>query len=220
VGIRLCEQANIKDGLARWPHPNWPDGIGGFAHGATGIGWALAKLANVTDDMRFKKTSAAAMAFEDSLFDPISDGWLDLRRPDELVTQTAWCHGAVGIGLMLVDLGPTLEDDHVRSRVQSAATAAWRNGMGSSHTLCHGDMGSWELLHWAISAGLAPAGLKQETVLAHIISSLEEYGPVWGWAGDAFSPGLLSGVGGIAYQLLRAHPESRLPSALIPGAIS
>jgi lantibiotic modifying enzyme len=34
---------------------------------------------------------------------------------------------------------------------------------------------------------------------------------------DTFSPGLLSGVGGIAYQLLRAHPQSRLPSMLTLG---
>lgn len=218
IGNRLCEHACIQDGLAHWPHPNWPEGVGGFAHGATGIGWALAKLANATDERRLEKTSAAAMAFEDSLFEPERGGWLDLRRPDETVTQTAWCHGAVGIGLALADLFPSMKDEHIRSRVKSAVASAWRRGVGSNHTLCHGDMGSWELLHWAIPAGLAPPNLTQEAVLAQIISSLEEYGPVWGWAGDAFSPGLLSGVGGIAYQLLRAHPESRLPSVLIPGA--
>ena len=34
---------------------------------------------------------------------------------------------------------------------------------------------------------------------------------------DAFVPGLMPGVGGVAYQLLRAHPDSNLPSILIPG---
>jgi hypothetical protein len=33
---------------------------------------------------------------------------------------------------------------------------------------------------------------------------------------NAFTPGLLPGVGGIAYQLLRAHPEHDLPSILTP----
>jgi lantibiotic modifying enzyme len=33
---------------------------------------------------------------------------------------------------------------------------------------------------------------------------------------NAFAPGLLPGVGGVAYQLLRAHPEHDLPSILIP----
>jgi len=35
---------------------------------------------------------------------------------------------------------------------------------------------------------------------------------------NAFTPGLLPGVGGIAYQLLRAHPEHDLSSILIPGS--
>lgn len=35
-------------------------------------------------------------------------------------------------------------------------------------------------------------------------------------ARDAFSPGLMAGAGGVAYQLLRLHPECDLPSVLLP----
>jgi lantibiotic modifying enzyme len=37
-------------------------------------------------------------------------------------------------------------------------------------------------------------------------------------ARDAFAPGLMPGLGGVAYQLLRMHPDSGLPSILIPGS--
>jgi hypothetical protein len=49
-----------------------------------------------------------------------------------------------------------------------------------------------------------------------MIAVLEEHGVVTGMARDAFSPGLLPGAGGIAYQLLRLHPDCTLRSVLLP----
>ncbi|MFP2903354.1 hypothetical protein [Corallococcus sp. 4LFB] len=38
-----------------------------------------------------------------------------------------------------------------------------------------------------------------------------------GLARDAFSPGLMAGLGGVIHTLLRMHPESRLVSPLLLG---
>jgi lantibiotic modifying enzyme len=81
-------------------------------------------------------------------------------------------------------------------------------------------MGCWELLHEALALGQAPAGLDQSRLDAQIITSLEDNGPVSGLARDAYSPGMLAGHGGIAYQLLRLHPGSDLPSILTLGYAS
>jgi hypothetical protein len=54
------------------------------------------------------------------------------------------------------------------------------------------------------------------TLDGHVLSSLEEHGPISGMAREAFSPGLLPGLGGVAYQLLRMHPDCTLPSVLLP----
>ena len=50
-------------------------------------------------------------------------------------------------------------------------------------------------------------------------ADMPDIGPVCGLARDVFVPGLLPGLGGVAYELLRAHPESRLPDVLMlsPG---
>lgn len=88
--------------------------------------------------------------------------------------------------------------------------------MGWNHTLCHGDLGNWEVVDAAVDAGLGPPGLDRATLDAHVLGSLEEHGPVSVLARDAFAPGLLPGIGGVAYQLLRLHPDSRLPSVLLP----
>ena len=89
--------------------------------------------------------------------------------------------------------------------------------MGSNHCACHGDLGAWELLDHAIAAGEAPKELSALYLLDIILTSLEQHGPSFGMGRNAFTPGLLPGLGGVAYQLLRANPEHDLPSILTPG---
>jgi hypothetical protein len=49
-----------------------------------------------------------------------------------------------------------------------------------------------------------------------LLASIEDRGVLTGIGDDACRPGLLSGQGGVAYQLLRMHPESELNSVLLP----
>lgn len=202
AGDLLAAGARRDSRGARWGFFRWPDGMGGFAHGASGIGWALRLLGQATGAGTYLRLAQEAAAFEETTYDPVVGSWRDLRREgtDMAGTAAAWCHGALGIGLS------TLDDD-VRQR---AAEAVWASGLGSNHTLCHGDLGSWELL-----ATTRPAGVERITVEARIISDLELNGPVSGVTQDIFSAGLLAGLGGIAYQLLRMHPRCDLPSVLI-----
>jgi type 2 lantibiotic biosynthesis protein LanM len=214
LGEQVIAQARRDEGRARWPAANWPQGVGGFAHGSTGIGWALARLVAATGDERFTATARAAFAFEESLYDRAAGGWLDLREPGR--TAATWCHGAGGIGICARDLAnhgwPMPED-----LLGRAAAAVERDGFGWNHTLCHGDLGSWELLDAALTAGCPPAGLRRQALDARVIGSLETNGPISGLARDTFSPGLLGGLGGVAYQLLRMNDDSTLPSVLALG---
>lgn len=217
VGERLVALADVDDhGRACWRTTRWPEGLGGFAHGATGIGWALARLARATGDDRFAAMAAAADDYEETLHDPATGAWTDLRQPDVVVAL--WCHGATGIGLAAADrlvaggAGAGAAADVVRR----AASAAWTEGMGWNHTICHGELGSWELVATAIAAGSGPPRLDRRTLDARVVSSLERHGPVSGLARDAFVPGLFPGLGGVAYQLLRLHSDCDLPSLLVP----
>ncbi|MDQ3785861.1 MAG: type 2 lanthipeptide synthetase LanM family protein [Actinomycetota bacterium] len=206
AGDRLAAEAlRPTPGHACWPVLNWRDGIGGFGHGATGIAWALARLAETTGDTRHDNLVDAALAYEETWYDPRQGGWRDPRDPDSLVA--AWCHGAVGVGLAAADL-------HARGRIEEglltrAVEATRRGGFRWTHTLCHGDMGAWELL----------ATTDDRTDLTtKVVTSLERDGLTTGLARDVYSPSMLSGSGGVAYQLLRMHPDCGLPSLLLPGA--
>ncbi|HEY2576557.1 MAG TPA: type 2 lanthipeptide synthetase LanM family protein [Streptosporangiaceae bacterium] len=228
IGTRLAGLARPGAAGARWGNSIYPEGIGGTAHGVTGTGWALARLAahpasRQADGQagRFAGTAAAAFAFEESLYDPATGSWTDLREPGHITA--AWCHGAGGIGIIAADLarmgtaGPDgTGPAHWLEVLQRAARCSWAHGLGSNHTLCHGDLGVWEVMNLALEAGAAPDGLDRTGLDARIISAVGEHGPVSGLARDTLNPGLLPGIGGMAYQLLRMNPASPLPSVLLP----
>jgi type 2 lantibiotic biosynthesis protein LanM len=217
LGDLLHERAKHRNGHAYWQHPLSPEGMGGFAHGVTGIGWALTRLARVTGSARHEQLAQEAFAFEDALFDEQEQNWLDLRMLEDSKTAAAWCHGAVGIGLAHLNLDSTLTHTSTRKFLRRAAAATWRLGMGWNHCACHGDLGNWELLDHAIATGEAPKELSASYLLDIILTSLEQHGPSFGMGRNAFTPGLLPGLGGVAYQLLRAHLEHDLPSILTPS---
>jgi type 2 lantibiotic biosynthesis protein LanM len=216
AGERLLAAARWQQDQVHWSTDRWPDGLGGVAHGATGIGWALARLSQATGRADLLAVADAAFAFEESLWDPAEGGWRDLRGLDDQTVTAAWCHGAVGIGLVSADLlRRGLTGTPHAEVLRRAAESSWQHGFGWSHPLCHGDLGGWEMLATAFELGLAPAGLTRAEVDGYLLTSLEQHGPASGRARSASVPGLMSGLGGIAYQLLRMHPDCPLPSVLV-----
>ncbi|WP_214323833.1 type 2 lanthipeptide synthetase LanM family protein [Nonomuraea sediminis] len=205
IGHRLETLAERRPGGLCWPSARFPQGLGGLAHGATGIGWALSRLGA-------HEQAEAAFAYEDTLYDPDQRGWVDLRGDG--FTAAAWCHGAGGVGIVAADQLARGGGALWRDRLARAAASCWADGTGWNHTLCHGDLGSWEVIEHARAAGVAP--VERARLDAHILGSLETNGPISGLARDAFAPGLLPGLGGVAYQLLRMHPDCALPSVLLP----
>lgn len=220
IGEHMRDRATLTpagtgDGPAAW----WPgqldaDRLGGASHGVTGIGWALSQLESTKD------LADAAFRHEESLYEPELPGWRDMRKPDRPTEAAAWCHGSVGIGIVAADMLRRATDLASRERwtdvLRRAAQASWPAGMGANHTACHGELGTWELQRHAMAHGVAPAGLDQEWLDARLLTGMEDFGAVAGPNRDAFRPGLLNGIAGIAYQLLRMHPQCPLPSVLLP----
>lgn len=69
IGDRLCELASVTAAGAGWPTSMFPAGIGGLSHGATGIGWALSRLAVATGCSWYGDLAEAAFAREESRCD-------------------------------------------------------------------------------------------------------------------------------------------------------
>ncbi|HEY3482262.1 MAG TPA: lanthionine synthetase LanC family protein, partial [Streptomyces sp.] len=220
VGRQLGSQATLDAAGARWATRLNPEGIGGFAHGATGIGWSLARLAlsdagTPAERDGWRRLAGRAFAYQESLYRPGEGNWLDVRIGGEQDFFTSWCHGSAGIGLAMLDLHHRAGDPRHLDTARRAARACAAEGFGWSHTLCHGDLGLWEMLDAIRVADPAWRGPTRDHLDAELLTGLEQRGPVGGLAREAFSPSLMSGLAGVVHTLLRLHPTPALPSPLL-----
>ncbi|MFG1647596.1 type 2 lanthipeptide synthetase LanM family protein [Amycolatopsis sp. NPDC049252] len=220
VGNRLVELAVHEDYGARWPTRLNPEGIGGFAHGATGVGWTLMRLAlsdagTAAERAAWRALAERAFAYQEWLYRPEEGNWFDARIGSEEDFFTSWCHGSAGIGLAMLDLHSRTGEARWLEMAVRAARASAAEGFGWSHTLCHGDMGLWEMLDAIRSADPSWDGPDRDEIDGELLTGLEQRGPVGGLAREAFSPSLMSGLAGVVHGLLRMHPEQRMPSPLL-----
>jgi lantibiotic modifying enzyme len=188
----------------------------GFSHGSSGFAWALAELFAATGERAFAEKALAAVRFERSHFSPEAENWKDLRTPDGKDSMAAWCHGACGIGLSRARMLPCLDDELIRQDLHTAVRTTYRQGFGSNHSLCHGDLGSLELLLQA-SRCLPQEewGGRLAERTAQTVASIEEKGWLCGVPLDVETPGLMEGLAGIGLGLLRLAEPARVPGVLI-----
>ena len=130
--------------------------------------------------------------------------------------QLSWCHGAPGIGLARLRCLRRLDDPRLRDEIDVAVGATLANGFGFNHTLCHGDLGNLELLLEASRAFPHNAAWRAATdrILAGILDSIERDGLLCANPRQVESPGLMTGIAGIGYAMLR-HARPDVPSILI-----
>jgi len=116
--------------------------------------------------------------------------------PDDL----GWCTGQAGLALAGADPAPLLAD---------------RPGLADL-SLCHGELGIAEALTVLAAAedrpGPVAAARRRRAGL--VLDAIHSYGAVCGVPGGVPTPGLLNGLAGIGYSLLRLGFTERVPSVL------
>ena len=234
-----------EHGMDWLPNNGEEEPLSGFSHGAAGMASTLLELASVTGESRFRTAAMAAIEYERSLFVPEVGNWIDLRHtfdspnlnyvsgsPDlstyfpgaimsdskdtQHLCMTAWCHGAPGIGLARLRCLTYLNEAEIHREINTALETTLAHGFGSNHSLCHGDLGNLELL---IQASLSFDNHHWKTqayrLASIVLESIDEYGWLCGVPLGVETPGLMQGLAGIGYELLRlAAPES-VPSVLV-----
>lgn len=207
----LAKAQPMAPGLG-WASPEDP-AVTGFARGAAGIAWALLEQGALTGEARFGKAACQALAYERSLFVPEEGRWLDRAAGQH---RAGWCHGAAGIGLGRLRSLPHLDDEEVRREIAVAlASTASERGFGRDHSLCHGELGDLELLLEARSRlGEPQWALEVELRTALLLEDIESTGWRCGVPLRLETPGLMNGLAGVAYGLLRLAEPARVPSVL------
>jgi type 2 lantibiotic biosynthesis protein LanM len=210
-GDRLIARAQpAGDGLC------WPvrvlGPLAGFSHGAAGIAWALLALFARTGEERFRTAARGGITYEHSLFSAEAGNWRDLRDPEHMYFPTVWCHGAPGIGLARLAAVPLLQDDGgIRADIATALQTTLTTGFGFSHSLCHGDLGNLELLLQSDEPSWRDTANR---LAGTILDSARQHGWRCGTPMGVESPGLMTGLAGIGYGLLRLAAPARVPSVL------
>ena len=232
TGDHLLIHAQPQEVGIGWKLRRQVDPLTGMAHGGAGIALQLLRLAKVSGVGRFREAALATMAYERGLFSPEQQNWPDLRKQagrgssdaagtkDVAHFMVAWCHGASGIALARMASLRYLEDDRLQEEIAAAlaTTIAASEKIGSDPTLCHGTAGLLETLLTAsevLSADvytLHVERLAQQllTVLQAQQRQEESQASAWWMA----APGLMQGLAGIGYTLLRLVDPAHVPSVL------
>ncbi len=218
----LSHALSMPQGIAWSPTQEDPP-LAGLSHGNAGVALNLLRLAAACKEERFRQAAFEALAYERSLYSSEKRNWKDLRiLPPALDTgkseryMTAWCHGAVGVGLARLASLPYHDDAAIREEIEAAIQTTFAEGFGKNHSLCHGDMSSLEFLFSA--AQLFPDTCpreKVEALQASILDSMKNHGWRSGVPMSIETPGLMVGLAGTGYALLRQIDPERIPSVLV-----
>lgn len=244
-----------------WPERGAQVGLLGLAHGTSGMALALVagRGSGETDSVA---VASKALEYERAWFEPHLPGWPDLRptsgtagdrgeaSPGQLRWQTAWCHGALGIGLaraaLLAEpeevtdaLGESLMVAETAAAIEAArqrvmgARAELRRGGSQDCTLCHGLAGPVELFLAASALGAHDEHLRAARKCADLLVETRDHLGSWPCGlptpadtdPDALGPppeppGLFVGRAGIVLTLLRSDEPDLFPPVTLPRRLS
>ncbi|MEM8780089.1 MAG: type 2 lanthipeptide synthetase LanM, partial [Cyanobacteria bacterium P01_G01_bin.49] len=200
-GDRLLAEFQPQENRS-WVFPEERDRKG-FAHGIPGIAWALLELGNITNEERFREfavTVANSLALNPQ------------KQEDELVI---WCNSVPGVGLANLRFLQDGEGGQILAEVKAAIDIVLNRGFGLNHCLCHGDLGNLEFLLQAQDIlNVNQWNAEIDRIAAMILESIDKYGWLCGVPLGVETPGLMTGIAGIGYGLLRLAEPQRIPSVL------
>ncbi|MFD1297520.1 type 2 lanthipeptide synthetase LanM [Lysobacter gummosus] len=199
LGERLIAAARPGDDGPEW----WLHGVDrcvtGFAHGGSGIAFALMQLAQALGDTAMNELALHALRREDRLFDADIGLWPDTREAQPQYSL-GWCNGAAGFLLARAQAWDRLEPwqrDCVRAAF--ARSVEWF-GRLKDDSLCHGSAG----VHLALAKVAAALGFDFDMDAPAF--AVDDYRA--GWTHDRGNLGLMVGLAGAGLAHLPAQPTA------------
>lgn len=165
-----------------------------FATGWGGIAYALHRMADACP--RYRPAAARALALL-----PVGP-----LAPDG---DWGWCSGAAGRLLTAAVAGCPPDV------VSRGSRAVANRPVARDLSLCHGELGVLDVLIELAGAGHPPAERERHRRAGLVLDAIHRYGPICGTPDEVETPGLLIGLAGIGYGLLRLGFPAQVPSALL-----
>ncbi|WP_234305721.1 type 2 lanthipeptide synthetase LanM family protein [Nocardiopsis alba] len=224
---KLINNAVRNNDSISWGWGGDQNHLAGFSHGASGVAYAFARLNEVSPDERYVSFIDGALNYESSCFDEEKQTWPDLRSGSDQ-GMMAWCHGAPGVGFARIGIMRTVANLEIKYQYLAEDLSKAENFTRSrtigddghliradgSHVACHGISGNLEFL----MAYKKIMGGRDEVLHSSLYELiLEGASHAWntGEVEEKFSPGFLSGIAGIGYEILKLSDFENIPSALL-----
>ena len=192
--------------------------LAGFAHGITGIVYAIAKAVKSINELQkieIINTLNHLLNKENSLFDEDRLLWIDNRGNEKKEALTTWCSGAAGILLGRKEINrfeTGVIADRIKETRDIVLKSAYTQGYGNS--LCHGSIGNLMILKYL--------SLNDQTISGttkRMINLLEndylKYGIQTGYKYNNPSLSFFLGIPGEIYGLMYLYYDKNLPIILL-----
>ncbi|ROP41347.1 type 2 lantibiotic biosynthesis protein LanM [Saccharothrix texasensis] len=180
----------------------------GFARGRAGVGWALLRYARAAGDQRYGVVGRANLRADHALRQRL----LDVTEADH-----SWCSGLSGAVLAHCAHPDQPVDAHTLHLDRCLNALAVHEPLRDL-SLCHGELGVIESLTVLAERGHGLAAAMRTRRAGLVLGALDQYGARCGTPGGVPSAGLLTGLSGIGYGLLRLGFPERVPSVLLLGS--
>lgn len=210
----LRREISVGHGVSAWKTLD-EQCLPGFAHGSSGIAYALARAGVRLAESRYLEAAQRGFKNEANLFDESIGNWRDLRAASrDNPLSLSWCHGATGIGLAALAAETLLGSNsrHTMTRALRVVERELNDEIPSLDCVCCGATGSLELLLRCRESG------QHNQLLLSLSSDLSErtqYHYLPRNASAPFLPGLFLGAAGVGYQLLRTTFPEKVPALLL-----
>ncbi|MBB5804586.1 type 2 lantibiotic biosynthesis protein LanM [Saccharothrix ecbatanensis] len=179
----------------------------GFARGRAGVGWALLRYAKVGGD-RYGVVGRANLRADHALRQRL----LDVTEADH-----SWCSGLSG-AVLAHTAHPEQPVDAYTLHLDRCMNALAVHEPLRDLSLCHGELGVIESLTVLAERGHGLASAMRNRRAGLVLGALDQYGARCGTPDGVPSAGLLTGLSGIGYGLLRLGFPEQVPSALLLGS--
>ena len=198
----------------------------GFAHGTAGIAYALLRLFQVTQDLRFSELASRIISFEQDKqnktrhFDLQHSGTHpSATNSEEVVFHNNWTNGAAGIGLGRLGSLSILNTDEIHQEIERHLITTQKHCLEDIDNLAWGNLGRIETIIVASQKLKRPElldfGLLATTNIVKQAQLRGRFNLASSSIPKAYNPGFFHGTTGIGYQLLRIAYPDLLPSILL-----
>jgi hypothetical protein len=216
-----------------WPSNDNVLGLCGLSHGNAGIALAFAALHRAAPAPAWQQAVRGALDYEAYWYLPDQANWPYLFPEDAsnfadrpINCGMAWCHGAPGIALSRLALWQLSGDTTYRQAALAAFNTVARDlrdplsDAGHSYTLCHGPAGNADML---LDAARYLGQPSWKTLARRIArQGVERESGCWRsglGVDDGHALGLMLGLAGTGYFLLRCAVDDPPPSLLLPWGL-